>query len=123
MIPSLPPPDPKASGSDTGQRQRGRKSQTAEIPSIDELLGMFMKLNSLVMLKVISTAQANTIQRCLRAILDTQLKRAQGQSQEPPQEALAELCRSNPQILNLFAPFLPDELVTRLMETVKEDPE
>jgi len=54
--------------------------------------------------------------------LDPQLKRAQGQPQELPQEALAERCRSNPQILNLLAPFLPDELVKRLMDEVKDDP-
>jgi hypothetical protein len=80
-----------------------------------------MKLNSLVMLNVISTAQANTIHRSLRTILDIQLKRTQGQPQELPQEALADLCRSDPQILNLLEPFLPDELVERLMEEFKDD--
>jgi hypothetical protein len=112
-MPSLPPPDPKATDSDTGHRRRGLKSQTADIPSIEELLDMLLKLNGLVMLNVISTAQANTIQRRLRAILDTQLKRAQWQLKQLPQEALAELCRSNPQILNLLVPLFLQASTTK----------
>jgi hypothetical protein len=118
---SLPPPDPKANASGAGHRKRGPKSQNADIPSIDEILGMLMKLISLVALKVISTAQANTIQRSLRTILDIQMKRSRGQPHDLPQEALADLCRSDPHILNLLEPFLPDELVERLMEEVKDD--
>jgi hypothetical protein len=121
MTQFLPPPDPKASDSNARHRKRGPKSKNADIPSIDELLGMLMKLNRLVVLKVISTAQANTIQRSLRTMLDIQMKRTQGQPHELPQEALADLCRSDPSILNLLEPFLPDELVERLMEEVKDD--
>ena len=81
-----------------------------------------MKLNSLVMMKLISTAQANTIQRSLRTVLDTQMKRTQGQHQDLPHEALAELCRSDPHILSLLEPFLTDEQVNWLMGAVKDDP-
>ena len=65
MTSLLPPPGPEAQGPNPGHRKRGPKTQATDIPNIDEILAMFQKLNSLVMMRLISTAQANTIQRGL----------------------------------------------------------
>jgi hypothetical protein len=118
-----PPPGSDGTGPKSGRRRRESQSQATEIPRIDEILDMLMKLNKLVAMNFMSTAQASVIQRGLRTVLDVQLKREQGQPQELLSETLAELCRSNPHLLNLLAPFLPDELVDEIMEGFNDEPD
>lgn len=113
----LPPPKPdkssKASTEDTAPPRRERKNR--KLPTTEEILQMLLHLNGLVTIKMLSTSEATVIQRNLRTILDVQLKRTQGGQDGLPQEALAELCRADPHILDLLEPLLSDEQVQWLM--------
>ncbi len=44
------------------------------------------------------------------AVLDVQMKRASREETGPSQEALLELCRSDPSVLNVIEPFLTDQM-------------
>ena len=93
MTPALPPPD---SGRDPQQRQQSRERprKDAGIPSADEILAMFLKLNGMVALNHFRRRKANVIHRNLRGILDFQAKRAESGQPGLHQQALADLCRS-----------------------------
>jgi hypothetical protein len=112
MTPLLPAPDPSESGDSSGpkaganRRKRCRTGQDAKIPNVDELLTQLLRLNGLVAMNMLSTSRAGVIQRGLRAILDVQLKRTQEGQGALPQDALAELCRKDPNILHLLEPLL-----------------
>ncbi len=122
MTALLPPPGPEDDASSPNSGSHTRSSRRRRIPSVEELLAMLHDLNGLVALRVLSPSQASVIQRNLRILLDTQLKRTQEERLGVAEEALADLCRANPQVLNLLAPFLSDEQVEWLMGEVKDDP-
>ena len=101
-IKSLPAPDPENGGETRGsQRKRatGRQRTEAPLPDIDRILHMLLQLNSAVVLGVISTEQANVLHRNLRTMLDV-LSRRDGRSGGGANpEALVEVCRGAPQLV------------------------
>jgi hypothetical protein len=103
----LPPPENENTPHGQSSPQ-GAQRQAPRIPSVDEILEQLQKLDALVLLGL-PAAKANVIQRSLRIMLETQLRRSAATDQGLPNEALAELCRRNPAALNLVAPFLPEE--------------
>jgi hypothetical protein len=80
---------------------------------------MLMRLNGMVTLGMISPAQANVIQRNLRTMLDVQLKRARVEGGGQSADALVDLCRTDPRLLNLLEGFLSDEQMQWLMDALK----
>lgn len=117
LLPDANPNDPHA-----GHGTQRRKGEGTTIPDINTILQMLMQLNGLIMLKLVSSQQANLIQRNLRAVLDLHLKRAREDWLGMPHEGLLELCRKDPSLVNLLDPFLTDEQVARLMKSVTDDP-
>ena len=107
------------SGGATSSRRPDRDKP--RIPTIDEALGQLVQLNGAVMLKLISSKDASLIQRNLKTILDVHLRRASQQDAGVNQEALAELCQRDPQLVNLISPFLSDAQVDWLMDQVRAD--
>lgn len=122
MTLSLPSPGEKQHESRSTNSAGRQGSQDAEIPSVDKIAAMLLKLNGLVMMNIISAAQASVIQRSLRTLLDIQLKRVPGDRQGLSQDALAELYRKDPRIVSLLEPFLSEQQVDWLMGVVKDDP-
>jgi hypothetical protein len=127
-IPRLPSPGDQDNGrdradqaetSDDGSPQP-RQGKGPRIPSIDEILGMLLQLNGLVTLGLISPAKANVLQRNLRTILDVLQKRTRTDQHELAPEALAGLCRDNPQLLNLLAPFLSEEQMACFLNSLND---
>ena len=106
-------------GSSTGPGQD--KRPRPPIPTIDEAMGQLVQLNAAVMLKMISSKDASLIQRTLKLIIDVHLKRASQQDAGVNQESLAELCKRDPEVVNLITPFLPDAYVDWLMEQIRSD--
>ncbi len=102
------------SRSQHGQPKRSR------IPDTEEILAMLMQLNGLVMLGMITSAQANVLQRNLRTILDVQRQKSRADSGGQSTQALADLCRTNPQLMNLLEPFLSDAQMEWLMKSIRE---
>lgn len=119
----LPPPNPdkssKAGPDEPGAPRRGPKNR--KLPSTEEILKLVMHLNGLVATKFLSTSEATVIQRGLRMVLDVQTKPAQGGQGILPQEALAELCRADPHVLDLLEPFLTDEQAQWVMGSDTDD--
>jgi len=123
MTSLLPSPEESNRRSQSRSSSRRQGKQGAKIPSIDAIAEMLLKLNSLVMMRLITTAQATVIQRSLQTILQIQTNRASGGREGLSQEALAELCQMNPRIVNWLEPFLTEEQVNWLMGVVKDDPD
>jgi hypothetical protein len=99
--------------------QHGQPKRT-RLPDTEEILGMLMQLNGLVTLGMISPAQANVLQRSLRTILDVQRQKSRADSGGQSTQALADLCRTNPQLMNLLEPFLSDAQMEWLMKSIRE---
>jgi hypothetical protein len=89
MPTALPPPSSNDGDPSRSQRTRERHRKGSAIPSAEEILAMLVRLNGLVALKLISTAQATVIQRNLRTILDYHVRQVQGGQPGLPQAALA----------------------------------
>jgi hypothetical protein len=127
-LPQLPSPkeqDPgkESAGSESTGQQRDSQPNGTEgtrIPDTDQILAMLMKLSGMVTLGMVSPAQANVIQRNLRIILDVQNQRARASNGGQSSQALADICRTNPQLLNLLEPFLDDQQMAWLMKSVQE---
>ncbi len=109
------------SGSSQDQRGARRKRAKRSIPSVDEILYQLLELNGAVTMGAISTKEANLIQKNLRTILDVQMKRSNREETGPTQEGLVELCRRDPQALNVIESFLTDSQFEWLMNEVKDD--
>lgn len=105
----------------TDSREPVRRPAAPAIPSIDELLGQLLRLNGTVVMGALSAKQASLVARNIKVVLDTQLRRANGQESAPNQEALADLCRRDPSLLGAITPFLADEQIRALMQVVAED--
>ena len=88
------------------------------IPSVDEVLQQLIQLNGAVAIGAMSTKEANLIHKNLRTVLEVQLKRASREDAGPSQEALVELCRNDPRVLNVIEPFLTDTQMDWLMDAV-----
>lgn len=70
---------------------------------------MLQDLNRLVLLNMISTAQAAVVGRNLKTMLDALRQRADGpRGSGLPQDAVTALWRDNPQVLSLLESFLSD---------------
>jgi hypothetical protein len=110
---------------DTGQSGRSyeqpRSRQRVTVPSIDAILEQLIQLNGAVMLGLVSTKQASLIQRNLKTVLDTHLKQDNRDETGPSQEALIDMCRNNPSMLNTIQPFLTDAQLRALMEELAQE--
>jgi len=120
MAPLLPAPDGGKRASDSTERAQPHKAAGPKIPSIEELCAMFLQLNGLVMMKIITPAQANVIQRGLGKVLDAQQKRGRA-GEELSEETLVDLCRQDPKVIGFLEPFLTEEQVAYLMGVVKDE--
>lgn len=121
MTLSLPAPEPeRARGAQADPEQSSHREKP--IPTINQILQQLQTLNSRVLLKIISTAQAGVIHRNLQTILNVQLKQTQSGPSAMPREDLVELCRQNPSAMPALEPFLTDEQLRWLMEQVTESP-
>ena len=100
---------------------RRRRRQRAAIPSVDEILQQLIQLNGAVTIGAMTTKEATLIHKNLRTVLDVQMKRASREDTGPSQEALAELCRADPRILNVIEPFVTDAQMDWLMNEVTDD--
>jgi hypothetical protein len=82
---------------------------------------MLVKLNDLVLMRIVLPSMANTVQRGLLAILDAQTRRAREQPHGWQSEGLFEHCRRDPSLLPLLEPVLTDEVFQWLMGTVTDN--
>jgi hypothetical protein len=105
----------QVSGGGRGRRQR------VPIPTVDQVLQQLIQLNGAVAIGAMSTKEANLIHKNLRTVLDVQMKRASREDSGPSQEALVELCRNDPRVLNVIEPFLTDTQMEWLMNEVRDD--
>jgi hypothetical protein len=105
----------RVSGGRQGRRQR------VPIPTVDQVLQQLIQLNGAVAIGAMSTKEANLIHKNLRTVLDVQMKRASREDSGPSQEALVELCRNDPRVLNVIEPFLTDTQMEWLMNEVRDD--
>jgi hypothetical protein len=116
-------PTPKNEGNNdanSDQRRGGHRRQRKQIPipTVDQILQMLLQLNSAVTIGLISTKEASIINRNLQTILAVQMKR-EGRSEDGPgYEALVELCRRDPRVINVLEPFLTDDVFESLMQEV-----
>ena len=112
-----------------GRSSNGRRRQRVAIPSVDEILQQLIQLNGAVTIGAMSTKEASLIHKNLRTVLDVQLKRANREETGPSQEALAELCRDDPRVLNVIEPFVTSSQLQWLMtgvidgQEVTDDPD
>jgi hypothetical protein len=120
MTPLLPPPGEPAGDAPKENGSRPGEGTGPVIPGVEEILRKLLQLNGLVAVSLLSTAQATVIQRSLRIVLDAQLRRAPEGTPGLPQEALAELCRHDPRVVEMLEPFLTDAQVQWLMAQAGE---
>jgi hypothetical protein len=124
MAEYLPTPERVEDTDRSGPQDNFRRPRRGTaIPTVEEIQQMLLKLNGAVTLGVISTKEANVIHRNLKTILDVQLKRGGRQEGSPTHEALVDLCRREPNILNAIEPFLTDQQVDWLVEEISGDPD
>ena len=123
---ALPAPE-NNSGNGTKRSQRRasyrRPQKQIPIPTVDQILQMLVQLTSAVTIGMMSTKEANVINRNLRTILDVQMKREGRDAGGPSHEALVELCRRDPRTLNILEPFLTDDVLESLAKGVTEGPD
>jgi hypothetical protein len=111
-------PEPQGARS-RRSRWRGRG---IDLPSVDDLLGKFLQLNGAMLTGLISSSQAGHIHKNLKVVLDAQFRR-ETRSDVPNPQALMDLARQDPGILNVLEPFLTDEQIDQLMQEIRDDPD
>lgn len=124
MTESINEPDNVASGNPGTARptsDRRRHRQRVSIPSVDQILQQLIELNGAVAIGAMSSKEANLIHKNLRTVLEVQMKRASRDDAGPSQEALVDLCRNDPRVLNVIEPFLTDPQMDWLMTEVTDD--
>lgn len=104
-------------------RRGHRRRQDVPIPGVDEILQQLLQLNGAVAIGVMSTKDANLIQKNLKTVLDVQMKRASREDVGPSQEALVDLCRRDPRALNAIESFLTESQLDWLMNEITDDPD
>ena len=123
MTAALPAPKDYCDGGAKGPHRRSsyrRQERQVPIPTVDQILQSLVQLTSAVTIGMISTKEASVIHRNLRTILDVQMKREGRGGSDANPEALMELCRRDPRILNVLEPFLTADVLESLMEQVAE---
>jgi hypothetical protein len=119
MTVQLPAPHDGAqsadSTADATRRKQADQATGRPLPTNEQIYGMLMGLNGLVMMRIITPAQANVIQRNLAKILDDRHKCHRAERPLLSQETLADLCRQSPQVIALVEPFLTQEQLAFLM--------
>lgn len=68
-----------------------------------------------------SPREASLIHKNLKTVLQVQLKRATREETGHSQEALVDVCRNDPKMLNALAPFLSDAQVKSLMNEAMDE--
>jgi hypothetical protein len=111
--------DPK----DRGQRQRSYKRQRRAdpLPNAEQIQRMILALNEAIILGTISPRVATVIQRSLRMLLDAQLRRDRQPGTASNSEALVELCRRDPNVLQTIEPLLSDGQLDAIMKEISRD--
>jgi hypothetical protein len=103
---------------DGKQRRRRRKSR---ISSREELMLKLDQLPGLVLLKVITTAEANAITRAVQAQLAEMRSAPPAGSSPQFGEHIVGILRAHPEMQELFEPLLTDEQVESIMRDVTDD--
>ncbi|MCE9555382.1 MAG: hypothetical protein K8T91_18690 [Planctomycetes bacterium] len=95
--------------------QPGRKRKKISIPSVNHILHQLIQLNRAVILGAMSTKEANLIHKNLNTVLQVQMKRANREDAGHNQQAMIDICRTDPRMINALEPFLTDAQVRSLM--------
>lgn len=124
--PRIHPPRESDGKEDSPTRDSERRPEPpprpkSPIPQVDELLERLLQLNGAVLMGAMSVKNAAFIQKNLKAVLDAQIKRTSPSDSSPSQEALADLCRRDPQAITAVAPFLSHEQLQDLMGQITDE--
>jgi hypothetical protein len=109
--------DPSRGDSRARNKRRRRKGSGL---SREECLAMLSQLPNLVLLKVLSPAQANSIRGVLHTILQTNHGSQPTGTTAAANDDLLRTLRERPELLQLIEPLLTDETFNMLMEMFKE---
>ncbi|MBI1371280.1 MAG: hypothetical protein GC159_00755 [Phycisphaera sp.] len=102
---------------DRAKRKSNHRDPGDDILTERQCLSMLSKLNGLVVLGQLSTAQANTIRGNLREILAHHRSRHAASTGPSVPDDLVTRLRDEPELLNMLAPFLtPDQI-----DSIKDD--
>lgn len=91
------------------------------LPDRDDLICQIRQLNGLVAMGMIAPAQANVLQRGLRMMLD-ECRRQEATTSHLDPERLADFCRDDPSLLELFEPLLTEEQFAYLFAVASGGP-
>jgi hypothetical protein len=108
------PGDASSASAAADHEKSARQRRKGRLLSEDDCRRMLSELPTLVILKLISPAQANAMTRTLQVLLnETRASQSAGPAQVD--ENLFAKLRSQPELLTLMEPYLSDDHVDRIM--------
>ena len=102
-------------------RTGGRRAEENDLPSREGGLLRAWNLPKLILLKIVTPAEANAISRATQVYLDQTRTSQSGTSARPANEDVLANLRANPDLLEWIEPYLSDEDIARVMRGVKDD--
>jgi|tagenome__1003787_1003787.scaffolds.fasta_scaffold20818514_1 hypothetical protein len=113
--------DRNSGGPEGKPHSSGRSRRRGRVLSENDCRRMLSEIPTLVILKVISPAQANAMTRTLQVLLN-ETRGSQSGGPVQVDENLIAILRSRPDLLNLFEPFLSDDQIDRLVRGDSDEP-
>ena len=102
-----------------GRQRSGARQRTA--PDSDACLDGLGRLPGLIVMGLVTTAQANAIRGVYGTILQQHHRTQTGRDQSQLDDAdVMAMLRDNPGLLSMLAPLLTDEQIAAIMEEAKE---
>jgi hypothetical protein len=109
------PSAPMVPGKSSGRQRSGKKKCTA--PDPDDCLDALGQLPGLIAMKLVTTAQANSIRGVYSTILQQHRRTQSGRDQAQLDDAgMMAILRDNPNMLSMLAPLLTEEQIAAIME-------
>jgi hypothetical protein len=121
-MPEDEPSRPEEERSRGRARGRGDRPSREKIPSVEECLATLSRLSGLVLLNVITPAQANVVRANTTETLRYHLRNeSRGSGKSVADADLLDVARSNPRMLALLEPFLTPDQIDLVMGDGAED--
>ena len=107
----------------TDHLPRGRAPES-KLPSVDDLLGWVLGLNTAVLAGLVSPAKASVLQKGYQIVLGTLSKRQQEAHFGVADKWLDDLRRASPEVRKFIEPLLTDEQIAWLLhQDANENPD
>jgi hypothetical protein len=114
-------PDDESDKQSSGQNDRRRKRAASAVPSREECLSAIAALNGLIALRILTSAQANSIGAGYVAILREHDRARQGTQRRLSDDDVRQIWNDQPHLIDMLESLLTDEQLEMVMRWSRSD--